>query len=57
MWLGGQTEFPKCRGGDGVYDVLTFQKSSGGKSSPRRSKGPLNETRLDLMLSKLIFSP
>ena len=28
---GGQTEFPKCRGGGGesVYDVLTFQKSRG----------------------------
>ena len=29
MWLGGQTEFPKYRGGEGVYDVLTLQKSGG----------------------------
>ena len=31
MWLGGQTEFPKCTkwGGEGVYDILTFQKSRG----------------------------
>ena len=29
MWLGGQTEFPKCREVEGVYyDVLTFQKSN-----------------------------
>ena len=35
MWLGGQTEFPKRRGGASVYNVLTFQKSRGGKSSFR----------------------
>ena len=27
--VGGETEFLKCRGGKGVYDVLTFQKSRG----------------------------
>ena len=28
MWLEGQTEcFQKCRGGKGVYGVLTLQKS------------------------------
>ena len=37
MWVGikwRQTEFPKCRGGggEGVYDVLTFQKSRGAKA-------------------------
>ena len=33
MWLGGQTEFPKCRGGGkGVYDVLTLQKSRGARA-------------------------
>ena len=26
--------FPKCRGGKGVYDVLTLQKSRGAKCSP-----------------------
>ena len=30
MWLGEQTEFPKCMGGEGVYDVLTLQKSGAG---------------------------
>ena len=32
-------------GGEGVYDVLTFQKSRGGKSSPGGAKAPsvLNE--------------
>ena len=25
----GETEFPKMWGGEGVYDVLTFQKSGG----------------------------
>ena len=42
----GQTEFPKCRGDKGVYKVLTFQKSRGGKSSPRGVNAPpplLNE--------------
>ena len=27
MWLGGETEFQKCRRGKGLYNVLTFQKS------------------------------
>ena len=27
---GANSEFPKCRGGEGVYNVLTFQKSRGG---------------------------
>ena len=31
------------RGGEGVYNVLHFQKSRGGKNSPRGVKGPLNE--------------
>ena len=38
MWLGGQTESPKCRGGKGVYDVLTLHKSLGGT----RAHLPLN---------------
>ena len=30
MWLGGQTKsFQNVGGGEGVYDVLTFQKSRG----------------------------
>ena len=42
MWLGGQTEFPKCtEGAEGVYDVSTFQKSRGGTSSPRGAKTPI----------------
>ena len=28
---GGQNEFPKCKGGQSVYNVLTFQKSRGGQ--------------------------
>ena len=40
--------FPKCRGGKGLYNVLTFQKSrGGGKNSPREEMPPpplLNET-------------
>ena len=40
MWLGGQTEnFQNVGGGRGVYDVLTFLKSRGGKSSPRGGGG------------------
>ena len=27
---GGKTEFAKSRGGEGIHDVLTFQKSRGG---------------------------
>ena len=43
MWLGGKTEcFQNVGGGEGVYDVLTFQKSRGGKSSPRGQKYPPN---------------
>ena len=30
MARGGQIEFPKCREDEGIYDVLTFQKSRGG---------------------------
>ena len=40
-----KTEFPNCRwGGEGIYNVLTFKKSRGGKSSPRGERPPLNET-------------
>ena len=31
MWLGGQTESFQNVGGEGVYDVLTFQKSRRGQ--------------------------
>ena len=31
---GGQTEFQNGGGGKGVYDVLTLQKSRGGKGPP-----------------------
>ena len=40
MWLGGQTESLQNVGGASVYDVLTLQKSKGGKSSPRGGKDP-----------------
>ena len=50
MWLGGRTKnFQNVGGrGEGVYDVLTFQKSRGGKRSPRGGKSPHppNETLL-----------
>ena len=49
MWLGGQTEsFQNVGGGEGVYNVLTFQKSRGGKSSPRGANPPLNETLIEI---------
>ena len=49
MWLGGQTEFPKCRGGKGVFNVLTFQKSRGTRAHLGGINAPppplsLNET-------------
>ena len=40
MWLGGNTESFQNVGGKGVYNVLTFQKSKGGKSSPRGANAP-----------------
>ena len=45
MWLGGQTEFPKCRGGGGggrrCIRCINFTKVWGvGKSSPRTNKAP-----------------
>ena len=40
--------FPKCRGGEGVYNVLTFQKSRGARAHLGGEKAPphlpLNET-------------
>ena len=42
MWLGGANwEFSKCKGGQSVYNVLTFQKSRGQELTPRP---PPNET-------------
>ena len=41
MWLGGQTESFQNVGGEGVYEVLTLQKSRGDKSSPRGGEAPL----------------
>ena len=32
---GANWEFPKCKGGQNLYNVLTFQKFKGGKSLPR----------------------
>ena len=37
---GGKLSFQNVGGGEGVYNVLTFQKSRGGKSSPRGGKSP-----------------
>ena len=47
--------FPKCRGagGEGVCDVLTLHKSTGGgggKSSPRGGKDPLNAAQCNVEL-------
>ena len=43
--------FPKCRGGKGVYDVLTLQKSRGGaRAHLGRSKAPLPPAPLNASL-------
>ena len=38
---GANWEFPKCKGGQNVYNVLTFKSIEGGdKSSPRGANAP-----------------
>ena len=59
---GGQTELPKYRGGgggEGVYDVITLQKSRGGSSPMREERPPylipLNAVLQDVSMGSNFF--
>ena len=51
MWLGGQTEFPKCRGGEGVYNVYM---AGSAKTCP--NCGFNNYTLADVLSAYIILS-
>ena len=53
---GGKLSFQNVGGGKGVYNVLTFQKSTGGKSSPgggQMPPPPVNETLIRAKFRKV----